>query len=206
MLRRTVVLLLAILLLAPAVLALDSAPLQLEVVLSERALYVYRGAKQVKKYRVAIGTIDHPTPEGSYTIEELIWNPGWVPLADREWTRNATKKEPLDSDNPMRVLKMPFDAPYYFIHGTPDGSSVGRLASHGCIRMTERDVEELGRLVMDETATPLDEAWLVQLKSEGKSGTVRLNTPISLAIRMGKKNVYPGVVWALDEKAATPKR
>lgn len=185
-------------LLATPLMATESSAVELEVVLSEKRLHVVQNGARIKTYRVAIGTIDHPTPEGTYAIKELIWNPGWIPLPDREWTKNATKKEPSDRDNPMRVLKLPFDAPYYFIHGTPDASSIGKLASHGCVRMNERDVEELGRIIMRLTATPLDEAWLEQLRTDGKTGTVKLSAPIELKITMGRRNVYPGVVWAVE--------
>ena len=40
----------------------------------------------------------------------------------------------------------------YLIHGTPEEDSIGEEASHGCIRMFNRDVEALFRLVPEGTA------------------------------------------------------
>jgi len=170
--------------------------LRIEVVLSEKTLYVYRGEETLRRYPVAIGTLDYPTPEGEYEVHELIWNPPWVPLPDREWTQHQTRKEPGDPENPMRVLKIPFDPPYYYIHGTSEPWSVGRLASHGCLRMRENDAADLGRLLMDAAGDPPDR--FDERVRRGKTEVVRLRAPITLRITMGEVNVYPGVIWAVD--------
>ena len=36
---------------------------------------------------------------------------------------------------------------HYGIHGTNDPSSIGKAVSHGCIRMNNKDVEELARII-----------------------------------------------------------
>ena len=41
----------------------------------------------------------------------------------------------------------------YLIHGTPEEDSIGEEASHGCVRMFNRDVEELYQVV--DTGTPV---------------------------------------------------
>ena len=38
-------------------------------------------------------------------------------------------------------------ATYYGIHGSPDPRLIGKTASHGCVRLTNRDAAELGRAV-----------------------------------------------------------
>lgn len=48
---------------------------------------------------------------------------------------------------PFGVLWMGLSKPHYVIHGTDDPSSIGRLVSHGCIRMYNDDVLELSSLV-----------------------------------------------------------
>ena len=191
---RWMVLLLALLVVPPSADASDSV--RIEVVLSEKTLYVYRGEDAVRRYPVAIGTLEFPTPEGEYEVHELIWNPPWVPLPDREWTKGETRKEPGDPENPMRILKIPFDPPYYYVHGTSEPWSVGRLASHGCLRMRENDVADLGRLLMDEAGDPPDR--FDDRVRRGETQVVRLRAPIALRITMGEGNVYPGVVWAVD--------
>jgi lipoprotein-anchoring transpeptidase ErfK/SrfK len=37
--------------------------------------------------------------------------------------------------------------PHYGIHGTPEPSRIGKTSSHGCVRLTNWDVEELAKLV-----------------------------------------------------------
>jgi lipoprotein-anchoring transpeptidase ErfK/SrfK len=54
---------------------------------------------------------------------------------------------PGASANPMQGVKIYFQAPDYFIHGTNDPESIGEAASHGCIRMTADDAMDLARRI-----------------------------------------------------------
>ena len=56
-----------------------------------------------------------------------------------DWARDLDYQPPGAPANPMQGVKIYFQAPYYFIHGTNDPESIGEAASHGCIRMTARD-------------------------------------------------------------------
>jgi L,D-transpeptidase ErfK/SrfK len=47
----------------------------------------------------------------------------------------------------MRAVKIYFQAPYYFIHGTNSPESIGEAASHGCIRMVPEDASALARRI-----------------------------------------------------------
>ncbi|MBX6365743.1 MAG: L,D-transpeptidase [Gemmatimonadetes bacterium] len=125
-------------------------PVSLEVDLSARTLTVLRDGEEVNTYPIAIGTEDHPTPTGHFSIRTLVWNPGWVP-PNSDWARGKEPREPGDPANPMQGVKMYFREPTYFIHGTNDPESIGAAASHGCIRMTVGDAEELARRLMEET-------------------------------------------------------
>ncbi|CCF15163.1 putative L,D-transpeptidase YkuD domain protein [Brevibacillus laterosporus GI-9] len=42
---------------------------------------------------------------------------------------------------------MGLSKPHYGIHGTNNPASIGKYVSHGCIRMYNRDVETLAKLV-----------------------------------------------------------
>jgi lipoprotein-anchoring transpeptidase ErfK/SrfK len=39
------------------------------------------------------------------------------------------------------------DAPTYGIHGSPKAEAIGKTASHGCVRLTNWDAEELAQAV-----------------------------------------------------------
>src|SRR5688500_10155120 len=52
--------------------------MRLEVDLSARELHVYRGGQRAATHPVAVGSKEWPTPEGEWTIEQVIWNPRWI--------------------------------------------------------------------------------------------------------------------------------
>lgn len=90
--------------------------------LAERRLYFYKNDTLVKSYPVAIGKPETPTPVGTFTIVNKIVNPANKFLGTR-W--------------------MGLSIPRYGIHGTPLTWTIGTMASHGCVRMYNWDVEEL---------------------------------------------------------------
>ena len=85
--------------------------------------------------------------------------------------------------NPMKVVKMFFKEPDYYIHGTGDVESLGEAASHGCLRMDPDDAYLVARYLMDHGGSPRDENWfwrILHFRSETK--TVYLDNPIPLTI------------------------
>ncbi|HET9986569.1 MAG TPA: L,D-transpeptidase [Longimicrobiales bacterium] len=128
----------------------SDAPVSLEVNLSARTLTVRREGDVVNRYDIAVGTSEHPTPTGDFSISTMVWNPAWVP-PNSDWARGKEPQEPGSPSNPMQGVKMYFREPTYFIHGTNDPESIGAAASHGCIRMAVGDAEELARMLMEET-------------------------------------------------------
>jgi murein L,D-transpeptidase YcbB/YkuD len=143
---------------APALIqadSFDSAPARLRVDLSERRLYVEENGAVVRSYPVAVGRPQHPTPRGDFAVTRVTWNPRWVP-PDSEWARGKQPREPGDPHNPMGRVKAFFREPTYYIHGTEDESSIGRAASHGCVRMRNDDVIELGRWLIEHGGAPID--------------------------------------------------
>jgi lipoprotein-anchoring transpeptidase ErfK/SrfK len=121
-------------------------PTRLEVSLSERELDVIANDEVVKTYSIAVGSQKHPTPKGSFRTGKIDWNPSWQP-PDVPWARNETYQPPGARANPMQGVKIYFQAPDYFIHGTNDAASIGEAASHGCIRMTADDATRLARWI-----------------------------------------------------------
>ena len=121
-------------------------PMRLVVSLSARDLKVMENGDVVATYGVAVGRPSHPTPTGSFQTGDIVWNPSWTP-PPTDWARNKTYQPPGASSNPMQGVKIYFQAPYYFIHGTNDPGSIGEAASHGCIRMTSDDAVELAHRI-----------------------------------------------------------
>jgi lipoprotein-anchoring transpeptidase ErfK/SrfK len=114
---------------------------QIVVDLGDLKLYLYRDGKLVKSYSIAAGASKFPTPTGSYVVTSKIMNPTWYP-PNSEWAKDA---EPIPPGiaNPLGTRWIGTSAPAVGVHGTPDDSSIGTYASHGCIRMHIWEVEDL---------------------------------------------------------------
>ena len=96
----------------------------LHIVISkaEKRLYLYNDGEVFKTYPIALGKTETPTPVGEWKIiSKGIWSGGF----GTRWMG----------------LNIPWGK--YGIHGTNKPYSIGSYASHGCIRMFNRDVEEL---------------------------------------------------------------
>jgi lipoprotein-anchoring transpeptidase ErfK/SrfK len=156
--------------------------LRLTANLTTRRLYVEEADEPVMTFPVAIGAPEHPTPKGSFLIRKIVWNPGWVP-PDAKWARKEKAKAPDHPTNPMRLVKIFFREPDYYIHGTPYVGSLGKAASHGCLRMDPVDAAQVAEYVMAHGGQPRDENWfwrIIHARSETK--TILLNNPIALTI------------------------
>jgi murein L,D-transpeptidase YcbB/YkuD len=143
---------------------------------------VYEGGQILETYPVAVGMPGFDTPTGEYSITHAEWNPWWHPPPHREWAREE-KPTPPGPNNPMGRVKL-FFLPLYFIHGTPDGESIGTPASHGCVRMRNSDVVELARLLHERAAPQLAPRELASLvERPGATRRVNFQTPIEVVIR-----------------------
>jgi lipoprotein-anchoring transpeptidase ErfK/SrfK len=159
------------------------APLTLKADLGARILIVRRGDSTLKTYAVAVGQDKYPTPIGTFKISKIVWNPSWRPPPDAQWAKGKTAKGPGDPGNPMKVVKIFFQDPDYYIHGTGDVESLGSAASHGCLRMDPSEVADLAKIIMEHGGAPHDENWFWRiLHSRREEKVVYLDNPVSLTI------------------------
>ena len=159
-----------------------AAELRLEVDLSERQLNAVVDGNVIETFTVAVGTDENPTPEGDFKIRKVIWNPSWKP-PDEKWARGKTAKPPGHPQNPMKVVKMFFSEPDYYIHGTGDEESLGKAESHGCIRMHEDDVARLAQLVIKHDNKPMPEPWYRRIFRKKTTKVVYLDVAVPIEIR-----------------------
>jgi lipoprotein-anchoring transpeptidase ErfK/SrfK len=161
----------------------DSLPaLRLEAKLGERKLYIKNDSETSATYPIAIGRASKPTPAGSYKIRKIVWNPAWIP-PDQKWAEGQKPQPPGARANPMKVVKIFFREPDYYIHGTGDIESLGDAASHGCLRMDPDDAYRVAREIMEHGGQPRDESWfwrILHFRSETK--TVYLDHPIPISV------------------------
>jgi L,D-transpeptidase catalytic domain len=161
--------------------SIPEAGLTLTASLSERTLTVRQGGEIVKVYDIAVGTGKHPTPAGRYVVRRLVWNPRWVP-PDQPWARGKRPQAPGDPDNPMRTVKMFFREPAFYIHGTDAIGSLGRAASHGCLRMDPDQAGELGLMIMENGGVSRDWDWVKGILHLGEERWVSLQRAAPLTI------------------------
>jgi murein L,D-transpeptidase YcbB/YkuD len=161
--------------------ALRQAPLRVVVNVPAARLDLWQEGGLVRSYSVAVGTRTFPTPIGEFELSQITWNPWWIPPAS-DWARDE-KAQPPGERNPMGRVKLQF-GDLYFMHGTADNSSIGRAASHGCIRMRNPDVLEFARFVL-ATADPSIPAALVDALASDPTRTQRfpLDCRVPVSIR-----------------------
>lgn len=157
------------------------SPARLRASLSSRGLEVLQDGQVVRSYRVAVGRDAHPTPRGSFQIRRIVWNPSWHP-PDEAWARNRTPKGPGERGNPMKVVKIFFRQPDYYIHGTGDIESLGTAASHGCLRMDPRQAAELAQMVMESGGSSFGWDTVRRWLRLGSTRAVTLKRPVTLVI------------------------
>lgn len=162
--------------------ATPSETLRLEVDISERTLLVIEHDEVTATYPVTVGSPEHPTPTGSYTIDWLIWNPSWNP-PNSEWARDRKPQGP-GWNNPMGRVKMFFQAPTYYVHGTRTLSEIGEAASHGCVRMSNASVLKVARVVMAHGGEAREPGWFKRVINNLRdTREVRLSRPVPLEVR-----------------------
>jgi lipoprotein-anchoring transpeptidase ErfK/SrfK len=105
------------------------------------SLRLYNATKLVRRFGVATGRAQYPTPSGLFAIVDMQYNPWWRP-PNSAWAEGL-KPIPPGPGNPLGTRWMGLSASGVGIHGTPDAASIGYSASHGCIRMRISDAEWL---------------------------------------------------------------
>lgn len=99
---------------------------------------VIENGQIVRIYPVAVGAPATPSPTGEFYVVTRITNPTWYA---------PHKVVPPGKANPLGTRWIGLSVRGYGIHGTNRPGSIGHRESHGCIRMRNRDVEELFRMV-----------------------------------------------------------
>ena len=104
------------------------------VSITDRRLAVIENGNVLAYFPVAVGAAVSPSPTGEFEIVNRVADPAYyhdgVVMA-------ASEKSPVGT----RWIGLNLKG--YGIHGTNAPQSIGQAASHGCIRLKNRDVERL---------------------------------------------------------------
>lgn len=103
----------------------------------------------IAAYPATIGSESTPSPSGTHTVEAIAPNPNYTYDPDNFRQGDNTERLiiPPGPNNPVGSIWIDLSEPGYGIHGTPEPALIDKTTSHGCIRLTNWDAEELATLV-----------------------------------------------------------
>ncbi len=108
------------------------------VSIPDRKLAVLENDRVLRTFDIAVGAAHSPSPTGTFKVVNHITNPTWY------YKGKVVGPGP---GNPVGTRWIGLSAAGYGIHGTNAPGSIGKKASHGCIRLRNADVERLFELV-----------------------------------------------------------
>ena len=101
-------------------------------------------------YPATIGSAENPSPSGTHVIEGVAPMPDYTynPKINFQQGQNTEVLTiPPGPNGPVGSMWIDLSEPTFGIHGTPAPSLIDKTGSHGCVRLTNWDAEELSRMV-----------------------------------------------------------
>jgi len=117
-------------------------PVNIEIYKGRHELQAWLDQVCLRTYPIAIGA-DNKTPDGTFVVKNKMKNPPYQP----QHKSPSEFKAAGAPDNPLGTRWIDIGN-HYGIHGTIDPTSIGREVSEGCIRLNNKDVEELYDMVV----------------------------------------------------------
>jgi lipoprotein-anchoring transpeptidase ErfK/SrfK len=187
----------------------NAVPTDTRVVVNAPAfrMDVFESGRLVKTYKVGIGYPEFPLPAGLRKADTIVYNPAWIP-PDEPWVeapgskvKVGEKVDPGSPLNPLGPIKIPIGLPS-LIHGGKSPARLGQFASHGCVGLTNQQVQEFARDLARLSGTQLtDEQVAEYARNKRETKNVKLANPVSVELRYetivatsdGKLHVYRDV-------------
>lgn len=173
-----------------------------------RSLTLFQNGNQVYKFPIAVGQPVFKTPTGGgKSISQVIWNPSWMPPPNSTWGKDYEATPPGSPNNPLGPVKMQLSK-YIFLHGTSNEQTIGTAASHGCIRMFNKDAMTLAWWLQSNFSRQTDPSLLNEYQAQkDKSVYVSLNRsiPVDITYQLfdivnGKLQVHPDLYSQSQDK------
>ena len=116
---------------------------QIVINIPEMRLYFFNQADStVQTYPIGVGVEGWECPIGDFYVNYKTAHPTWYVPASLQ-AKYGMKSMPPGPDNPLGDFIMKFSAGDYGVHGTSMPWGVGRLVSHGCIRLYPESISIL---------------------------------------------------------------
>ncbi|MBM2712399.1 murein L,D-transpeptidase [Mesorhizobium caraganae] len=110
--------------------------------------------KWLAVYPASIGSNEKPAPSGQAEIKRVVRNPTYHYDPDFAFKGVKTRRPftiAAGPNNPVGSVWIDLSIESYGIHGTPEPGKIGTTFSHGCIRLTNWDAEDLASMVRKGT-------------------------------------------------------
>ena len=115
-----------------------------------KQLYLFNSRNQmIGSFPATIGSSDTPSPTGTYKVTGVAPNP-WYSYSPSNFVQGKNTKAlslPPGPNGPVGNIWIGLSKKSFGIHGTPNPSAISKTASHGCIRLTNWDANDLGKKV-----------------------------------------------------------
>jgi lipoprotein-anchoring transpeptidase ErfK/SrfK len=101
-------------------------------------------------YPATIGSEDNPAPSGKHKVKGVARMPVYRYDPKRNFKQGKNDKVltiPKGPNGPVGTVWIDLTEPTYGIHGTPEPKLIDKVGSHGCVRLTNWDAEELAGMV-----------------------------------------------------------
>ncbi len=133
----------------------DTGPLQVKVALVEvdKGIQQVRAFDEVGKlaavYPATVGSQERPAPSGEWAVRVVAPRPDYTFDPSRLTFGKSKTKLTIAAgpNNPVGSTWIGLTKDTYGIHGAPDPTLVGKVASHGCVRLTNWAARQLGQAV-----------------------------------------------------------
>ena len=110
--------------------------------------------KALAVYPASIGSDEKPAPSGQAEVKRVVHNPTYHYDPDFAFKGVKTKRPftiAAGPNNPVGSIWIDLSIESYGIHGTPEPGKIGKTFSHGCVRLTNWDAEDLASMVQKST-------------------------------------------------------
>ena len=122
---------------------------------SEDTLKAYdKAGKLVALFTVTSGSEHDPLPLGNWKVTGIARNTPFAYNPELFWDVPDTEEKqqlPPGPNGPVGVVWIDLSKEHYGIHGTPEPQTIGRVQSHGCVRLTNWDAARLAQMVKTGT-------------------------------------------------------
>ncbi len=124
---------------------------RIEIRKSERRAVAFDEAgAMIVNYPVAIGSASTPSPSGTVEVVAIALEPNYSYNPSENFVADGVTENlllPPGANGPVGLVWIDLSKPTYGLHGTASPSELFQNESHGCVRFTNWDAEELAHLV-----------------------------------------------------------